>query len=98
LGERYSVVTARHEERYLPASTFSFITAFSTSSRSYETICNFVQRYNGSHFCIYDPRIYPGEGGGKANRKVEIYIEPISFSSTFSPEFTARSTKEQQKM
>jgi len=38
------------------------------------------------------------EGGGKANRKVEIYIEPISFSSTFSPEFTARSTKEQQKM
>lgn len=60
LGEWYSVVTARHEERYLLASTFPFITAFSTSSRSYETICNFVQRYSGSHFYIYDPRIYPG--------------------------------------
>lgn len=42
LEERYSVVTARHEE----PSTFPFIIASSILSHFYETISNFVQRYN----------------------------------------------------
>lgn len=41
LRERYSVATARHQVRYHSTLThFSFITASSTSTLSYETICN----------------------------------------------------------
>lgn len=90
LGERYSVVTARHEERYLLASTFPFITAFSTPSRSYETICNFVQRYSGSHVYIYDPRIYPGSRRrwGKRIERQKFILDLSLFLRFFSSEFT----------
>lgn len=82
-GERYSVVTARREERYLRASILPFINA----ARSYETICNFARCYSDSHFYIYDLRIYPelvAGQQGRMKRKVEIYIGPIITSFTFS--------------